>query len=184
MKGLKGRELVTLDPVEKDLLESFARRCDDWDDRVKRTCPVCWKHWWKPRAIESQASACPRCCTHQPIRGFMLKWNGEACPQHLCLLCGKREDIRRNDLGPILDVCIRNNATSNPTEPCSRCGATTGTELHHWAPKAIFNDADDWPMSPLCPTCHRTWHQAMRDAAGFRLEVDRRIGESPWGVSA
>lgn len=43
--------------------------------------------------------------------------------------------------------------------PCEHCGSTAGTELHHWAPWHLFDDANTWPMSYLCPPCHREWHK-------------------------
>lgn len=46
-------------------------------------------------------------------------------------------------------------------EPCERCGSVDGTELHHWAPKYLFDDADDWPTSYLCRACHTKWHRAV-----------------------
>lgn len=55
---------------------------------------------------------------------------------------------------------------SNP--PCERCGAQ-GTELHHWAPSALFGgEADDWPTSYLCVTCHARWHQVVTPNLGQR----------------
>ena len=44
--------------------------------------------------------------------------------------------------------------------PCARCGQP-GTEDHHWAPQALFEDASEWPMSPLCLRCHQRWHSIM-----------------------
>lgn len=43
---------------------------------------------------------------------------------------------------------------------CERCGAL-GAELHHMAPQALFQDADDWPLSYLCQRCHVEWHQTI-----------------------
>ena len=42
---------------------------------------------------------------------------------------------------------------------CAHCG-NRATELHHWAPKAIFGaeEAGRWPMDYLCKTCHDLWH--------------------------
>lgn len=41
---------------------------------------------------------------------------------------------------------------------CEVCGAD-GAENHHWAPFHIFSDeAEKWPKSYLCPTCHKKWH--------------------------
>ena len=44
--------------------------------------------------------------------------------------------------------------------PCEACGATEGTEVHHWAPKHLFGEeAFTWPTSFLCRSCHSRWHQ-------------------------
>lgn len=186
MKGLKGRPVLQLDPDQKDLVQRFATRCDDWKDRQKTTCAQCLREWWKPKVIETPGTdRCPNCCTHSLIRGYMLKSNGEACPQALCIYCGKRGDISRRDMRPVLDVILRNNLTDDHWRAdalCTHCGRR-GAELHHWAPRAIFNDADSWPMSWLCPDCHRLWHSTMRKAAGYRLPESERPGERPawWG---
>jgi hypothetical protein len=37
---------------------------------------------------------------------------------------------------------------------CQRCHTTALCEDHHWAPQAVFTDADDWPIGPLCAECH------------------------------
>ena len=47
---------------------------------------------------------------------------------------------------------------NNP--PCARC-KRLGTELHHWAPKELFEDAEQWPQSYLCPDCHSLWHSTI-----------------------
>jgi hypothetical protein len=50
--------------------------------------------------------------------------------------------------------------------PCTRCGAF-GTELHHFAPRAVFGkeEADLWPTAWLCSGCHDYWHRMMKGAA-------------------
>ena len=40
---------------------------------------------------------------------------------------------------------------------CTRCGER-GAELHHWAPRALFCDAEYWPKDYLCKECHKVWH--------------------------
>lgn len=65
---------------------------------------------------------------------------------------------------------IDDTRTGQDIPPCERCGAHTGVEEHHWAPRALFDDADLWPTSWLCPSCHLRWHQMTdthrrRDAA-------------------
>lgn len=44
---------------------------------------------------------------------------------------------------------------------CDRCGNSTETETHHWAPHKLFSDANDWPTSDLCVECHRVWHRTI-----------------------
>ena len=41
---------------------------------------------------------------------------------------------------------------------CERCGQL-GAQLHHMAPQALFQDADDWPLAYLCQPCHNEWHR-------------------------
>jgi hypothetical protein len=43
---------------------------------------------------------------------------------------------------------------------CARCGGRN-TELHHWAPKAIFgaDESERWPCDMLCTDCHAQWHR-------------------------
>lgn len=186
MKGLKGRQLIHLNPEDKDRLEEFARKCGNWRDRANSICSTCFREWWKPNAIAFKPDEkCVTCCEHTLIRGYMLKSNGEASPQALCLNCGHRGDISRHDMRPILDVVLHDNTREdrwNANQECSHCHQP-GAELHHWAPRAIFNDADSWPKSWLCPDCHRLWHQTMRKASGYRLPPEERSGPIPawWG---
>jgi len=51
-------------------------------------------------------------------------------------------------------------------EACGHCGrAEDGVEQHHYAPRGLFADADDWPVGPLCRPCHQLWHRTMNAAA-------------------
>lgn len=181
MKGLKGRQLVSIPADEQERLEALAARLDDWQDSTRSVCPGCHQTFFHREAATGWH--CQTCCQHQrPLRGYMRKSNGEVCPQALCLACGKRGDISRRDLNPVANICLRNNLEGKSAWrrdlDCERCGAR-GVELQHWAPQAIFNDADAWPTSYLCPTCHRTWHRAMRQARGHSLPPENRYGELP-----
>ena len=50
----------------------------------------------------------------------------------------------------------------DPDDECARCGRSgRSMEEHHWAPRAVFDDADCWPTSKLCADCHKRWHAAM-----------------------
>ena len=62
------------------------------------------------------------------------------------------------------------------TTPCEHCGNTEGVEYHHYAPKELFgNDCNNWPIGPLCITCHVLWHQTMnRQAARTNIRNIRQ----------
>lgn len=78
------------------------------------------------------------------------------------------------DGNPVDFTIVRDDGYENP--PCRVCGAF-GTELHHWAPRAIFGplEAEHWPTDYLCKECHEHWHQRMAAAAGAAVkDVTRR----------
>lgn len=42
---------------------------------------------------------------------------------------------------------------------CEVCGKGEA-ERHHWAPSCLFGDeAEKWPTSLLCRSCHQRWHK-------------------------
>lgn len=52
------------------------------------------------------------------------------------------------------------------TQPrCAKCGKR-GAQQHHWAPKHLFKDAEDWPKDYLCTDCHRLWHDVVTPNMG------------------
>lgn len=53
---------------------------------------------------------------------------------------------------------------------CSHCRQTTTCEAHHTAPQAIFADADEWPMVPLCPACHLLFTQTLEAYVQRRIQ--------------
>jgi hypothetical protein len=57
-------------------------------------------------------------------------------------------------------IIFRDNTGMYHYKPCQRCG-DPNSEHHHWAPRKLFKDADEWPMGYLCQVCHRKWHQVM-----------------------
>lgn len=63
--------------------------------------------------------------------------------------------------GPVADLGIGRGveAIYDPIGPgrCARCGAPAEC-VHHWAPRELFEDAEEWPTSELCKDCHRRWH--------------------------
>lgn len=48
-------------------------------------------------------------------------------------------------------------------DPCSYANCPNlPTEYHHFAPWNTFgNDADNWPVMPLCREHHHAWHRTM-----------------------
>ena len=177
LTGLAGRNVIPLPGHVRADLERRAQLHHDNPTARRVFCMPCLKLTWRTHA----AAACTHCCKHTLIPGYLRKANGHVVAQRQCLDCGRRWDLRRTDPASVLDVCLRDNTTGRyAAPPCERCGTTTGTELHHWAPVAIFNDAEQWPKSWLCPTCHRIWHNAIRAAAGVSLPPDQRVGTHPW----
>ncbi len=60
-----------------------------------------------------------------------------------------------------VDIASLPEINASPSGPCEHCGDGAVLELHHWAPRKAFDDADDWPTSMLCGGCHRLWHSVM-----------------------
>jgi len=172
MTHLHNYTVVALDPGTREQLEQAFAAHDLPSDE---SCAMCGRRCWG-----KVCSACKHgSCDHSgSFAGYTLRGNGSPQAAQRCLTCGLMlSPLPRG--ATIYDLCVRNNLTRGDVPPCVRCGATTGTEMHHWAPQAIFNDADDWPVAPLCPVCHNTWHNALRAARGVSLPVDARIGQFP-----
>ena len=105
-------------------------------------------------------------CSHpQDWRGYgvLVAVSGALHVTEFCFACHRRttgafvgkEDAQRLGLDiETLDVVQDNRS---PDYPCERCGDIE-TELHHWAPSYLFDDADSWPTGHLCRTCHTRWH--------------------------
>lgn len=63
----------------------------------------------------------------------------------------------------VTDVRVNAAATAANFPPCSyeNCDGWP-TEYHHFAPYNTFgDDANNWPVMPLCAAHHRQWHQTM-----------------------
>lgn len=175
--GLRGRKLIAVAPVMKASIEALADKLlNSSEAGVKRYCLVCYGETWR----RSDSHRCRSCCRHpHAFVGYLRRSNGMVQPKRACFDCCRMWALSRHDRSDVSDICLRDNLIEG--EPCERCGSITGTEEHHWAPHAIFYDSWRWPTSYLCPTCHRTWHSAMRRAAGLSLPADQRAGErSAW----
>jgi hypothetical protein len=170
LEGLRRRYAIRVLPEKARHAFEEKLRLHEEAPYAYTTCPKCLGGYSR----NSQFSECTHCCPHSStIKGYLRQANGVCKGQLLCLMCGRRRDLFRGETDFIYDLCLRDNLQHNP-HPCERCGSTTGTELQHWAPQAIFSDADQWPKAWLCPTCHRTWHDAMKAAHGVSLPRDQR----------
>lgn len=100
-----------------------------------------------------------RHCPHDgtPMLAIYRTSNGYSQPRMWCHTCHKRLGAPKlRDVDPArVELHVR---TAAAIPACARCGRTDAVEIHHWAPWHLFQDADDWPKSPLCPDCHRLWH--------------------------
>lgn len=100
--------------------------------------------------------------------GILIQGNGRGKYRMQCRNCGHRSsDIPRAIIQawglidkPFDWVDIK---PTNTYEPCSYSGCDTPeTEYHHFAPRNTFSDdADNWPVLPLCVKHHREWHNRM-----------------------
>lgn len=176
MGRLKNYTLVAVSDQQREVIQSAYRALRDYTGETY-ACLKCHRATTRPSKV---CSWCAQACRHPvSIEAYIIVRNGAMQPKSLCLECGGVGGVYRGST--LLDMAFEDR-TSNESEnrPCARCGAAVGTELHHWAPRAIFSDAEMWPQDHLCVDCHRLWHRAMRAAKGHRLDERRHVdGWSP-----
>jgi hypothetical protein len=110
-------------------------------------CPRCKAAWQdEPRLVRLVYGA-------RKISSGAIHY-GKVCPECHWNQAMKKEAFRQivGDMGfPRFD--------DEPYSLCEKCGAPYA-EIHHWAPRYIFGiDADKWPTSALCRSCHEEWHR-------------------------
>ena len=72
-----------------------------------------------------------------------------------CTTCGVRSGhLPHTFYDPFLCPVYKDNRELR----CSYCGEL-GAELHHYAPKHLFEDSHEWGTIPLCIWHHREWHR-------------------------
>lgn len=101
-------------------------------------------------------------CAHAAVHVVrVIKSNGSVEFRRRCPTCGaqgfgvKHSDVNDPECCPI----VSDSRLTVP--PCQVCGVR-GAELHHWAPRALFEDCEMWPTAWLCVVCHAKWHNVMR----------------------
>lgn len=93
--------------------------------------------------------------------GRVLCRNGTEQFKAVCLECGgKGGSLPFADVANI-EADVVPLIAEHVANPCERCGSESGSELHHWAPRHLFDDADEWPQSYLCRDCHAEWHSTV-----------------------
>lgn len=157
-------------PIDDALRENLHNALAVMESREHESCRLCGGHSYG-------AWTCSRCrhaCSHPAlIHGYIYRNDASLMAWSRCFACGRMvKGLPRGST--IYDLCLRDNR-HKWGDPCERCGSTDGSQLHHWAPQAIFADANDWPQSWLCHACHRTWHNAMRAAGGVSLADKVRV---------
>lgn len=104
-----------------------------------------WQVWRGDKSTDQYAWMC-RTCTgyaHQKNGGIWIS-------RHRLLLAG----VVLESLPFASEIFI-----TGTNRACEHCGSIGPTERHHWAPRALFADADSWPRAELCRACHMEWHR-------------------------
>ena len=81
------------------------------------------------------------------------------CQVHHGGIHSPRKNIKHEKVKS-LEIVIENLPVINNNSEffvCKKCGAI-GAANHHWSPKHLFEDAEDWPQDYLCNECHDKWH--------------------------
>lgn len=80
------------------------------------------------------------------------------------------KDVVWEWLNPFGPVVYRTNQAAD--ECCVTTCSSVEVELHHFAPRNTFaDDADDWPVMPLCREHHTEWHTRMDGYRWHRKRV-------------
>lgn len=104
---------------------------------------------------------------HDSTLGLLIKQNGTLQWRLYCGRCDHKTDLthaRKHHIDTIAELPVRHvDNNLDQAKPCTVRDCTqTGTEMHHFAPRNTFgDDADLWPVLPLCRHHHRHWHTRM-----------------------
>lgn len=96
------------------------------------------------------------------------RWANETCEDCGEKIGGAIGTRRLQTLGLDRSALPIANASVESVEVCARCGGGDYLELHHWAPRHLFTDCDEWPQDYLCRECHAQWHAIVTPAMNAR----------------
>lgn len=126
----------------------------------------------QPRCPEAHAAPAPESRawargTNDEL-GLLTQGNGVVQYRFRCRTCGTESGSVPRRIGDTLTqhgepLAWHRVAEAADYPPCSVRGCTSdGREWHHFAPRNTFtDDADDWPVLPLCRPHHVEWHRRM-----------------------
>jgi hypothetical protein len=136
---------------------------------------------------------CPN-CEHQPVGAISIpetRTDHGVTLAYWCTKCSHRwhtwypippEDaaVLRAYLPSELPPQKRRRKESLRPPECARCGSISSLHEHHWAPKYLFDDADEWGTVTLCRQCHRRWHEVMTPDAHMKRTWSSFVGFFRW----
>lgn len=97
-------------------------------------------------------------CTEPVISiGAVECANGATQHKAYCINCHLKGGAIAYDALTGFDLSCVEVIASHRKETCERC-ESIGAEVHHWAPRHLFEDSHVWPTSRLCRRCHMEWH--------------------------
>lgn len=131
---------------------------EDFDDGVIRTA-------------KGEPRECRQCGGWYGTLGRLITRNGHTQLRYVCDHCStlQLQNIPHatvDDLAAIPIVKDHSHRGAFNEGHCERCQQFADLDLHHWAPRSLFQDADDWPVALLCLDCHREWHHVTGVALG------------------
>ena len=116
---------------------------------------------WK-NEINYPEQPCKHCGVKAWAVGHYVDAGGNPKYPFYCMNCGKRiPGFAKRKAVEKSNIEIKQLYSLQLPFVCEVCGAE-GAENHHWAPFHLFGDeAEHWPKSFLCPSCHKRWHDTV-----------------------
>ena len=113
---------------------------------------------------------CDRCqCEGELYR--QINSSGAKVIVERCPICRRAPNIKQafiSKKGLDWDALPLFEDYSLHAEPCAVRGCLNkGTEYHHFSPRHLFDDADDWPTAYLCKVHHTMWHKITRTGSYY-----------------
>lgn len=102
----------------------------------------------------------------------------ERCPRCRCNTVPGKPFLNKAEYN--LDALPLFDDYTKQSEPCSVKGCENrDTELHHFAPRSLFPDADNWLTGWLCKAHHALWHK-LTLTGSYAPKTVHAKKEQPW----